>query len=61
MKEIMKDLLEIKEAAAALGVSKGTIKNWEKKGFITSIRHPISRYRLYKREEVQKLLNHINT
>ena len=57
----MKELLEVKEASEALGISKQTIKNWEKKGFISSIRHPISRYRLYKRQDLQDLLKHINT
>ena len=57
----MKELLEVKEASEALGISKQTIKNLEKKGFISSIRHPISRYRLYKRQDLQDLLKHINT
>lgn len=56
----MKDLLEVKEASEALGVSKQTIKNWEKKGFISSTRHPVSRYRLYKRHDLQALLDKIN-
>jgi len=56
----MKELLEVKDAAAALGISKQTIKNWEKKGFISSTRHPISRYRLYKKQDLQALLDKIN-
>jgi DNA (cytosine-5)-methyltransferase 1 len=56
----IKDYFEVKEASEVLGVCKKTIKNWEKKGFISSIRHPVSRYRLYKREDIQKLLNQIN-
>lgn len=57
---IMKDLLEIKEAAHVLGISKQTIRNWENKGFISSTRHPVSRYRLYKKEDLQQLLDKIN-
>lgn len=56
-----KDYFEVKEAAELLGVSKQTIKKWEKKGVLSSTRHPVSRYRRYKREDIQNLLKHINT
>ena len=56
MKKIS-EYLKIKEAAKLLGVSAGTLRNWEKDGKISSHRNPHSNYRLYKHEDLQDLLN----
>lgn len=55
----MKELLEIKEVAQLLNVSTSTVRNWEKKGLVTSVRHAISNYRLYKREDLQSIIDKI--
>lgn len=55
----MKEMLEIKEVAQLLNVSTSTVRNWEKKGLVVSVRHPISNYRLYKREDLQALIDKI--
>jgi MerR family transcriptional regulator, copper efflux regulator len=49
----------IKEAATFLGVSPNTLRNWEKEKKITVYRNPQNRYRLYKREDLENLLNKI--
>jgi DNA (cytosine-5)-methyltransferase 1 len=51
--------LRIKQAAEFIGVSESTLRNWERDGKITTYRHPISRYRLYKQEDLESLLKDI--
>jgi len=48
--------MNIKEAAEILGVSKLTLRNWDKAGKLHALRHPISNYRVYKTEDLKKLL-----
>ncbi len=50
------DYLTIKEAAAFLGVTPITLRRWDRKGKLKSTRHPINRYRLYKKEKLEALL-----
>ena len=54
------DYLQIKEAATLLGVTQATLRNWERFGKLTSHRHPINRYRLYKKEDLEALLQNIH-
>ena len=49
--------MNIKEAAEILGVSKLTLRNWDKAGKLHALRHPISNYRVYKTEDLKKLFN----
>lgn len=58
MKKII-DYLKIQEAADFLGVSAKTLRNWEKDKKITVYRNPQNLYRLYKKEDLEKLLNNI--
>ena len=58
MKKIQ-DYLQITEAAELLGVSASTLRNWERQGKLHSHRHPINQYRLYKREDLEALLQQI--
>lgn len=46
----------IKEASEILGVSRLTLRNWDNSGKLTAYRHPISNYRVYKREELNALI-----
>jgi len=55
----IKDYITIKEAAELLGVDKTTLRRWDKAGKLTPYRHPLNRYRLYKREELEQLLRGI--
>jgi predicted RNA methylase len=43
------------EAAALLGVSKATLRNWDRAGKLAAIRHPLNSYRLYDIAEVKQL------
>jgi len=51
--------LTIKEAANLLGVSALTLRNWDKSGKLPTTRHPMSNYRIYKAEDLDKLMKDI--
>ena len=55
-----KKYFTIKEAAACLGVTPLTLRNWDKNGKFLAGRHPISNYRIYKTEDLEKLLREID-
>lgn len=50
------EFLSVGEAAAFLGVSASTLRNWDRDGRLEARRHPLNRYRLYRREDLVKLL-----
>jgi MerR family transcriptional regulator, copper efflux regulator len=50
------DYLQINEAAAYLGISPSTLRNWEKQGKLSTHRNPINSYRLYKKKDLENLL-----
>ena len=37
----------LQEAASYLGVSKATLRNWDKAGKLRATRHPVNDYRVY--------------
>jgi DNA (cytosine-5)-methyltransferase 1 len=47
--------LRVKEAASLLGVSPNTVRAWGGAGKIPEYRHPVNRYRMYKRGDLEKL------
>lgn len=51
--------LTIKEAANYLGVSPLTLRNWDKSGKLPTVRHPMSNYRIYKVEDLERLVSEI--
>ena len=53
------EFIQIEEAAAMLGVNSQTLRSWERRGILTSYRSPINKWRLYKREELEKFLEDI--
>ena len=54
-------LLTIKQAADLIGVTALTLRNWDKAGKLKAFRHPINNYRVYKREDVDKLVEAISS
>lgn len=54
-----KKYFTIKEVSKILGVTPLTLRNWDKKGKLKAIRHPINNYRLYPREKIEFLLRKI--
>jgi DNA (cytosine-5)-methyltransferase 1 len=51
--------LRVKEAARMLGVSPNTIRAWGADGKIPEYRHPVNRYRLYRRAELERILDEL--
>lgn len=56
MDDNFKSYLLIAQAARLLGVSEGTLRNWERAGKIDVFRHPINHYRLYRRSDLESIL-----
>ena len=50
------DCLTIKDAAAVLGVTPETLRNWDRADKLKPIRHPVNGYRLYPVAELKRLL-----
>lgn len=55
----LRDFLRISEAAEYLGVSPNTLRNWENAGKIEAHRHPVNRYRLFKRNDLDAILRKV--
>jgi len=53
------EYLTVKEAAEYLGISPNTLRNWDRDGKIPVHRHPMSNYRLFKKEDLQEVLRQI--
>jgi len=47
----------VSEAAEMLGVCPNTIRSWGANGNITEYRHPVNDYRMFKRQEIERLIN----
>jgi DNA (cytosine-5)-methyltransferase 1 len=48
--------MTVKAAAAFLGVSPRTLRYWDRTAKLTPVRHPLNRYRLYRREDLEAFL-----
>jgi excisionase family DNA binding protein len=55
------EFLTIKQAAKLLGVTPLTLRNWDNSGKFTATRHPINNYRVYKKAEVDMLIEDMKT
>lgn len=55
------ELISIKKASEMLNVSKLTLRNWDRDGKLTALRHPINNYRVYKLEDIEKIINKIKS
>jgi len=53
--------ITIKSASDILGVSKITLRNWDKSGKLKAHRHPFNNYRVYKLEDIDKVLEMIES
>lgn len=51
--------LSIKDAARLIGVTPLTLRNWDKKGILTSYRNPINNYRVYRADQIEVFLRRI--
>lgn len=53
--------ITIKQASKILGVSPLTLRNWDKNGKLKAHRHPMNNYRVYKLEDLEKLMAEIES
>ena len=53
------EFLLVKQAAEILGVSANTVRTWALSGKLQEYRHPVNNYRLFKRDDVEALLEQI--
>lgn len=53
--------ITIKQASSILGVSPITLRNWDKNGKLKAHRHPMNNYRVYKIEDLEKVMMEIET
>ena len=53
--------ITIKQAAKILGVSPLTLRNWDKSGKLKARRHPMNNYRVYKMEDLETVIQEIET
>ncbi len=51
----MNEYLTLSEASEFIGKSKETLRRWDREGKLSAVREPMSNYRVYKREEVERL------
>lgn len=50
--EVMKEYYSISEVSDMLGVTKETLRRWDRAGKLNAVREPMSNYRVYKREQL---------
>ena len=55
----LNEYLTVGEAAELLGVSKDTLRRWDRAGKLKARRHPITGYRLYLRDELSAWLKRL--
>jgi len=54
------EFLLVKQTAQVLGVSANTVRAWADNGKLQEYRHPINNYRLFRRDDVEALLQRIS-
>jgi MerR family transcriptional regulator, copper efflux regulator len=51
--------ITIKQASKILNVTPLTLRNWDGKGKLKAYRHPMNNYRVYKIEDLEKVIQEI--
>ena len=55
----LRDYLLIRDAASFLGISEATLRNWDREGKIAAYRNPINGYRLFRKADLEALLQKV--
>ncbi|WP_132256567.1 MerR family transcriptional regulator [Paucimonas lemoignei] len=56
----LQDFLTVSQAAAVLGVATATLRHWDRTGKLSAVRHPINGYRLYRKADLEMLLQQLS-
>ena len=51
-----RDFVQIRDAARLLGVSEGTLRNWDRSGKLHALRHPVNGYRMYRVADLRAIV-----
>ncbi len=54
------DFITIKETSRILKVTRQTLRNWDKTGKLVAYRHPLNNYRLYKKDDLYRIVDLMN-
>jgi len=57
---VTKEYYSLNEVSEILGKSKETLRRWDRDGKFAAVREPISQYRIYKKEQVNSLLEQLS-
>ena len=57
---VTKKYYSLNEVSEILGKSKETLRRWDRDGKFKAVREPISQYRIYKKEQVNLLLEQLS-
>lgn len=57
---VTKEYYSLNEVSEILGKSKETLRRWDREGKFKAVREPISQYRIYKKEQVNSLLEQLS-
>ena len=55
----IQEYVTVTRAAEMLGVCASTLRNWDRSGKLKAARNPMNGYRLYRREDITRLLARI--
>lgn len=56
---VMKKYLSLSETAELVGKSKETLRRWDNEGILKAVRQPVSNYRVYRKNDIQKVLGNL--
>ncbi len=57
---VTKEYYSLNEVSQILGKSKETLRRWDREGKFSAVREPISQYRIYKKEQINTLLEQLS-
>jgi DNA (cytosine-5)-methyltransferase 1 len=57
---VTKEYYSLNEVSEILGKSKETLRRWDREGKFSALREPISQYRIYKKEQINSLLEQMS-
>ena len=53
--------LTVAQAADVLGLSSSTLRDWDGSGKLKAARHAVNAYRLYRRQDLERLLAQVRS
>ncbi len=57
--EKLRGLMKVGEAAEFCGVTAETLRNWDRSGKLVACRNPVTGYRYYRQQDLEKFLKKV--